>query len=100
MTPRKKQIGAGAKVTCITKFLNPGAAVQTKHDNNIPKNHITTDLVVIRQQSITITRRKQLCCVYRHPNYVKENGDPLELHSIKRFTNIIEEGDPDLFFDR
>jgi hypothetical protein len=58
------------------------------------------DLTIIRQLSIMVSCQNQLCFVLKSNKYIKSNGEHEELHSIKCYTHLIAEGDPDMFFDK
>ena len=45
-----------------------------------------------------VTKRDQLCVVVRHDDF-KANNKHIELHAVKQYFRVTEEGDPDLFFD-
>ena len=45
-----------------------------------------------------VTKRDQLCVVVQHDNF-KADNEHIELHAVKRYFQVMEEGDSDLFFD-
>ena len=45
-----------------------------------------------------MTKRDQLCVVVRHDDF-KADDKHIELHAVKQYLRVMEEGDPDLFFD-
>ena len=52
----------------------------------------------MQQEVKCVTKRDQLCVVVRHDNF-KADNEHIELHAVKRYFQVMEEGDPDLFFD-
>ena len=52
----------------------------------------------MRQEVKHVTKRDQLCVVVRHNDF-KADDEHIELHAVKRYFRVTEEGDRDLFFD-
>ena len=50
------------------------------------------------QEVKCVTKRDQLCIVVQHDNF-KADNEHIELHAVKGFFQVTEEGDPDLFFN-
>ena len=46
-----------------------------------------------------ISRKDQLALVVTHDDFKDANGSLQELHAVKKYFSINEEGDPGLFFD-
>ena len=46
-----------------------------------------------------MSRRDQLCIIVHHDDFKTADGEFIELHAVKRYFKVTEEGDPDLFFD-
>ena len=51
----------------------------------------------MQQEMKRVTKRDQLCVVVRHVDF-KADDEHIELHAVKRYFQVTEEGDPDLFF--
>ena len=45
-----------------------------------------------------MTKRDQLCVVVWHDDF-KADNEHIELHAVKQYFQVMEEGNPDLFFD-
>ena len=46
-----------------------------------------------------MSRRDQLCVIVHHDDFKTADGEFIELHAVKWYFKVTEEGDPDLFFD-
>ena len=54
---------------------------------------------MIRQEVKKGSRRDQLCVIIHHDDFKMPNGEFIELHTVKCYFKVTEEGDPDQFFD-
>ena len=54
--------------------------------------------VVVWQEVKCVTKRHQLCVVVQHDDF-KADDEHIELHAVKQYFQVMEEGDPDIFFD-
>ena len=52
----------------------------------------------MRQEVKKITQKDQLAIVLTHPGFMV-GGQLIELHAVKRYIKVTQEGDPELFFD-
>ena len=99
MPRHRKQFGVGATVSCNTRRLHPSAIILNRVPGvAIPINHVTQDLVIVRQEVKNVRRRDQLCFILRHALYVGDDGTPLEVYSVRHNCKLVSEGPPELFF--
>ena len=99
--PRKLKNGVGAVGSLLTRFLHPSAQVRRNHNNvDLPKNHMTFDLLVDRKEKKYVNRREQDCCIVTSDEFVDGDGIKVELHVVLRNFKVTTEGDPALFFER
>ena len=100
----KKKHGSAAapnrgrgQTTCLSKFMHPSEHIRNKFSNPVA-GHCLEGCIVVQQEVKCVTKRDQLCVVVRHDNF-KADNEHIELHAVKRYFQVMEEGDPDLFFD-
>ena len=98
MTPRAKRHGVGASVKVLLKFLHPSELVRNKYPN-LQSGQQLKGCTTIRQEVKCISRRDQLSLVVMHNNFHNNKGNLHELHAVKCYFTVEEEGDLDLFFD-
>ena len=98
MAPRSKRHGVGASVKVLLKFLHPSELVRNKYPN-LQSGQRLEGCTTIRQEVKHINRRDQLSLVVTHNDFHNDEGNLHELHAVKRYFTVEEEGDPDLFFD-
>ena len=55
--------------------------------------------ITVCQEVKKINRREQLSLVVTHDNFVDGEGNPQELHGVKKYWQVETEGDQDYFFD-
>jgi hypothetical protein len=65
---------------------------------DIPFQHETTNLTILRKEERRIRRKQQNCYILSHPLYVHDDGTPVVLYSVCRNCRIDEEGPPGVFF--
>ena len=46
-----------------------------------------------------VSRHDQLCIIVHHDKFKTADGTIVELHGVKRYWKVVEEGDSDSFFD-
>ena len=83
MPARKKQIGKDAIVSILSIYLHPSQHIRRAFPN-AERGHRIDNLTVLRQEHQRISRREQLAVVVTHPDFVTEDGTPIELHGVKR----------------
>ena len=98
MTPQSKRHGVGASVKVLLKFLHPSELVRNKYPN-LQSGQQLEGCTTIHQEVKRINRHDQLSLVVTHNDLHDYEGNLHELHAVKRYFTVEEEGDPDLFFD-
>ena len=88
----KPNHGIGARCSVLRKYLHPAILVEQLVPNNIHGVRVS-DLLTIREEVRRVKRKEQLCLIFRHPSLDNE-----ELHAVKRWVRIDEEGHPDHYF--
>ena len=91
-------LGVGAKVTCLTRFLHPFEHIRAKYPNPV-SGHRLEGCVVVHQELKKVTRKDQLCVIVHHDNFKTTEDVFIELHAVKCYFKVTEEGDQDLFFN-
>ncbi|KAL7577946.1 hypothetical protein ACA910_007573 [Epithemia clementina (nom. ined.)] len=86
--------GVGGKGNVAAKFAHPSEHLRAKYPNDI-KEKILIGGVIVRLEQKTVNRRQQLCVVFRHHDFAE-----IELHTVRRHFVMMQEGNPDLFFER
>ena len=98
MTPQSKRHVVGASVKVLLKFLHPSELVRNKY-LNLQSGQRLEGCTTIRQEVKHINRRDQLSLVVTHNDFHDDEGDLHELHDVKCYFTVEEEGDLELFFD-
>ena len=98
MAPRLGRLGVGAKVSCLSWFIHPSHEIREKYPNPV-SGHRLEGCTTIRQEVKKVSRRDQLCVIVHHDDFKTADGDYIELHAVKRYWKVFEEGDTDLLFD-
>ena len=88
----------GASVKVLLKFLHPSELVRNKY-LNLQSGQWLEGCTTIRQEVKCINRHDQLSLVVTHNDFHDDEGNLHELHAVKHYFTVGEEGDPDLFFD-
>ena len=100
MPRRKKHYGVGAQVTVKSKYLHPHLYItKTIGLENIPDNHSVNEATIKRQEVKYVRRKRQMCYVLNHPDFLDDDGQLAEIYSVRGNCCITKEGDPDLFFE-
>jgi hypothetical protein len=86
----KKKLGRGAVAKCLVKFMHPAPIVKEAIGNR-------HGLKVLRLEVKTVNRKEQLCVVFTCDAVVQGT---VELHAVRKYVDVLEEGDPDLFFEQ
>ena len=92
------RLGVGAKVTCLSKFVHPSQHICDKYPNPV-SGHCLEGCVVVRQELKKVSRHDQLCVVAHHDEFKTADSTIVEVHAVKRYWKVVEEGDRDFFFD-
>ena len=92
-----KSMGKGATVSIQIKYVYPYEHIRQKFINP-QKGHKLQNCIVLRQEVKTVSRKYQLTVVVTHPDF-KSGDDIIELHAVKRWFVVGEQGNKDYFFD-
>ena len=98
MAPQLRRLGVGAKCSCLSRFVHPSQHIRDKYPNPV-SGHRLEGCLTIRQEVKEVSRRDQLCIIVHHDDFKTADGEFIELHAVKRYFKVTEEGDLDLFFD-
>jgi len=94
MAPSKKRCGVGAKCTVLTKYMHPAKLIDEKYPNRTA-HHKVENLVAIREDTKKVSQREQCVFVFRHDDFPDK-----ELHCVRRWCKVIEEGAEEHLFER
>ena len=92
------QLGVRAKCSCLSCFVHPPQHIRDKYPNPV-SGHRLEGCLTIHQEVKKVSRRDQLCIIIHHDDFKMADGEFIELHAVKRYFKVTEEGDPDLFFN-
>ena len=98
MPPRKKCHGKGAIVSSLIQFIHPSEYIRNKFPNAVNGKRLDSCITVC-QEVKKINRREQLSLVVTHEDFVNGEGNPQQLHRVKKYWRVETEGDQDYFFD-
>jgi len=91
------QLGDGARVSVLLKYLHPAQYIQSKYIN-FQNNLRLENCLVIRQEAKTVSRRQQNCVVLHHEHF-KDGETFVEVHAVQRWVQVQSEGPRDRFFN-
>ena len=77
--------------------MHPSEHIRNKFPNQVAGLRLE-GCVVVQQDLKHVTKRDQLCVVVQHNNF-KVDDEHIELHAVKQYSQVMEEGNPDLFFN-
>ena len=89
----KKKIGVGAVCRAYMRFIHPSKLIRDKYPNATHQDKLG-EMIVIRQESRKVNHKDQMCIIMRHDHWPNK-----ELHCVKRWVKVIEEGAQADFFD-
>ena len=98
MALQLRRLGVRAKCSCLSHFVHPSQHIRDKYPNPV-SGHRLEGCLTIRQEVKKVSRRDQLCIIVHHDDFKMADGEFIELHAVKQYFKVTEEGDPDLFFD-
>jgi Transposase IS4 len=98
MARRKLNLGAGATVSVISKFVHPSENIRNAFPNPV-SGHRLEGCIVLRQKVQKVSGKQQLCVMITHEDFKNEDGSFFELYAVKKHFKVTLEGDPDKFFD-
>ena len=93
----KKNMGLGAKVSVLMKYLHPSEHIR-KRFPNAESNHRLIGCIVKGKDEKTVNRRKQKVILIEHDDF-KKDGEPILLYGTYRWFTITEEGPREGFFE-
>ena len=80
------------------QFVHLSQYIGDKYPNPVSGHHLEGCLT-IHQEVKKVSRQDQLCIIVHHDDFKTADGEFIKLHAIKWYFKVIEEGDPDLFFN-
>ena len=89
----KKKIGIGAVCRTFMKFIHPSKLIRDKFPNRIDQDKLG-EMIAIRQEVKRVNHKDQMCIIMRHDFWPNQ-----ELHCVKRWVKVMEEGAAADFFD-
>ena len=98
MAPQLHELGVRAKCSCLSRFVHPSQHKRNKYPNPV-SGHRLEGCLTIHQEVKNVSRRDQLWIIIHHDDFKMVDGEFIELHDVKRYFKVTEEGDLDLFFD-
>ena len=91
--PRRLRLGVGAVCSTQIRFLHPARIINEAIPNRT-KNQRLENLLTIRLAKKKVNRKEQKCIVFRHETLPNQ-----ELHCVKRWVQIDQEGATCNFFE-
>jgi hypothetical protein len=92
MAPPKLRHGVGASCSLLLTRLHPAKVVADKFTNLVHGVRLS-DLICLREEEKMVSRRLQLCFVFRHGDF-----EGKDLHAVRRWSKVEVEGsDTQLF---
>ena len=98
MAPRSDNHGVGAIVSALLRFIHPSEHIRNKFPNVVQGQRLE-NCETIRQEVKKVSRKEQLVLVVRHEDFKNPDDSYIELHGVKRYWKVSQEGHPDYFFD-
>ena len=98
MALRSDNHGVGAIVSALLRFIHPSKHIRNKFPNVVQGQHLE-NCETIRQEVKRVSRKEQLVLVVRHEDFKNPDDSHIELHGVKRYWKVSQEGHPDYFFD-
>ena len=98
MAPRSDNHGVSAIVSALLRFIHPSKHIRNKFPNVVQGQRLE-NCETIRQEVKKVSRKEQLVLVVRHEDFKNPDDSYIELHGVKRYWKVSQEGHPDYFFD-
>ena len=98
MPLQKKCYGKGAVVSSLIQFIHPSEYIRNKFPNAV-NGQLLDSCITVCQEVKKINCREQLLLVVTYEDFINGEGNPQELHGIKKYWRVKTEGDQDYFFD-
>ena len=92
MPRKRKQMGTGATIKVIKRFIHPSEFIRERFKNP-KKGEKLEDCLVIGRGEKVVRRKQQMCIIFRHGSF--EN---VELYAVERYCSITKEGPESEFF--
>ena len=90
--------GVGAIVSALLRFIHPSKHIRNKFPNVVQGQQLE-NCVTICQEVKKVSQKEQLELVVHHEDFKNPDDSYIELHGVKRYWKVSQEGHPDYFFD-
>ena len=90
--------GVSAIVSALLRFIHPSKHIHNKF-LNVVQGQWLENCVAIRHKVKKVSRKEQLVLVVHHEDFKNLDDSYIELHGMKRYWKVSQEGHPDYFFD-
>ena len=87
----------GAIISALLRFIHPSKHIHNKFPNVVQGQRLE-NCVTIRQEVKKVSQKEQLVLVVRHEDFNNPDDSFMELHGVKRYWKVSQEGHPDYFF--
>ena len=98
MALRSDNHGVSAIVSALLRFIHPSEHICNKFPNVVQGQQLE-NCVTIRQEVKKVSQKEQLVLVVHHEDFKNPDDSYIELHGMKRYWKVSQEGHPDYFFD-
>ena len=90
--------GVGAIVLALLRFIYPSKHICNKFPNVVQDQQLE-NCVTIRQEVKKVSQKEQLVLVGHHEDFTNPDDSYIELHGVKQYWKVSQEGHPDYVFD-
>ena len=98
MAPWSDNHGVGAIVSALLRFIHPSEHIHNKFPNVVQGQRLE-NCITIHQEVKKVSQKEQLVLVVRHDDFKNPDNSYIELHGVKQYWKVSQEGHPDYFFD-
>ena len=98
MGPHLDNHGVGAIVLALLRSIHPSEDICNKFPNVVQGQRLE-NCVTIWQEVKKVSWKEQLVLVVHHEDFKNPDDSYIELHGIKQYWKVSQEGHPDYFFD-
>ena len=98
MVPWPDNHGVGAIVSALLRFRHPSEHIRNKFLNVVQGQQLE-NCETIHQEVKKVSWKEQLVLVVHHEDFKNPDDSYIELHGVKRYCKVSQEGHPDYFFD-
>ena len=88
----------GAIVLALLRIIHPSEHIHNKFPN-VVQGQWHENCVTIHQEVKKVSQKEQLVLVVRHEDFKNPDESYIELHGVKQYWRVSQEGHPDYFFD-